>query len=83
MTYERIVGTLSNPSTQIKGNPWWEKLEKTCASLNLEIEPRIFPAATDSRFLRQIGIPCLGFTPVPNTTVLFHDHDERIGVDTF
>jgi len=48
-----------------------------------EIEPEVFPAATDSRFFRQIGLPCFGFSPMNNTTILLHDHNESIHKDVF
>jgi aminoacylase len=43
---------------------------------NVKLEPEIFPAATDSRFIRQAGIPAFGFSAMKNTPVLLHDHDE-------
>jgi aminoacylase len=42
----------------------------------LELHQRIFPAATDIRYVRQIGIPAFGFSPMNNTPILLHDHDE-------
>lgn len=30
-----------------------------------------------------MGIPALGFSPMNNTPVLLHDHDEFIGADTY
>lgn len=42
----------------------------------LVLKPQLFPAATDSRFLRQLGVPALGFSPMNNTPVLLHDNDE-------
>jgi aminoacylase len=43
------------------------------------LEPQIFPAATDSRYLRQLGVPALGFSPMRHTPVLLHDNDEVAG----
>ena len=48
-------------------------------NVNLET----FPAATDSRFLRAIGIPVIGFSPMRNTPVLLHEADERLHRDVF
>lgn len=31
----------------------------------------------------QVGIPAIGFTPINNTPVLLHDHDEFIRADTY
>ena len=49
----------------------------------LKVEPQIFTGGTDSRYIRQVGIPALGFSPMNNTPVLLHDHDEFIKADTY
>ena len=38
----------------------------------------VFPAATDSRFLRALGIRALGFSPMKNTEIMLHENDEYI-----
>lgn len=43
----------------------------------------IFYASTDSRFIRQVGIPCFGFSPIQKTPNLLHKHDEYISVDGY
>lgn len=40
-------------------------------------------AATDSRYLREVGIPALGVSYLKNTPLLLHDHDERMHEDIF
>ena len=52
-------------------------------SRNITIEPEIFPAATDSRYLRWAGYQCLGFSPMNNTPILLHDHNEFLNEDVF
>jgi len=44
----------------------------------MKMEPRVFPAATDSRFLRALGIRALGFSPMRSTEVMLHENDEYI-----
>lgn len=44
---------------------------------------RIFPAGTDSRYLRELGISALGFSPMNNTPVLLHDHNEFLNETIF
>ena len=39
---------------------------------DLEIDPQIFPAGSDARFVRQIGIPALGFSPMNFTPVVLN-----------
>ena len=64
----------------------------------LKVKPQIFSAGTDARCIREVrllnncpvlhpylqaGIPAIGFSPMPNTPVLLHDHDEFINEGTF
>uniref|UniRef100_A0A8C9UPK4 N-acyl-aliphatic-L-amino acid amidohydrolase n=1 Tax=Spermophilus dauricus TaxID=99837 RepID=A0A8C9UPK4_SPEDA len=64
-------------------NPWWAAFNRVCKDMNLTLEPEIFPAATDSRYLRAVGIPALGFSPMNRTPVLLHDNDERLHETVF
>lgn len=64
-------------------NPWWAAFSRVCKDMNLTVEPKIFPAATDSRYLRAVGVPALGFSPMNQTPVLLHDHNERLHEDVF
>ncbi|XP_064352551.1 aminoacylase-1 isoform X2 [Camelus dromedarius] len=59
-------------------DPWWAAFSGVCKDMNLTLEPEIFPASTDSRYLRAAGVPALGFSPMNRTPVLLHDHDERL-----
>ncbi|KAM6160784.1 aminoacylase-1-like [Erethizon dorsatum] len=59
-------------------DPWWAAFSRICKDMNLTLELEIFPAATDSRYIRAAGIPALGFSPMNHTPVLLHDHDERL-----
>lgn len=65
------------------GSPWWALLQSTLAELDIRVRPSIFPAATDSRFLRAVGYQCLGFSPIRNSPVLLHENDEYIGVGVY
>lgn len=51
-------------STDAKENPWWGVFTNAAAASGIALEPEIFPAATDSRFLRELGIRALGFSPM-------------------
>uniref|UniRef100_A0A2K5PJ67 Aminoacylase-1 n=1 Tax=Cebus imitator TaxID=2715852 RepID=A0A2K5PJ67_CEBIM len=59
-------------------NPWWAAFSRVCKDMNLTVEPEIHTVATDSRYLRAVGVPALGFSPMNRTPVLLHDHDERL-----
>ncbi|XP_073973329.1 aminoacylase-1-like isoform X2 [Rhodnius prolixus] len=64
-------------------NPYWVTFKRECDRLGLKLKEAIFPGGTDSRFLRQIGIPAFGFSPMNKTPVLLHDHDEYLSEATF
>lgn len=51
--------------------------------LGKEVEPEIFPAATDSRYFRLKDTPCFGFSPIRNTPILLHDHNEFLNDKVF
>jgi len=49
----------------------------------LKIKPIVCFGATDCRFIRQQGTPAIGFSPIINTPVLIHDHDEFLKADDY
>lgn len=60
-------------------NPWWNLLENAVELAGGKLgKPEVFPAATDSRYFRELGLPAIGFSPMANTPVLLHDHNEVI-----
>ncbi|XP_073949486.1 aminoacylase-1-like [Choristoneura fumiferana] len=65
------------------GNPYWIAFKAAADELKIKLDCRIFPAATDSRYVRQVGIPALGFSPMNFTPVLLHDHNEYLKADVF
>ncbi|EDW84997.1 uncharacterized protein Dwil_GK14410 [Drosophila willistoni] len=64
-------------------NPFWLAFKQTLDSLGLKTRVRVFPGATDSRYVRHAGIPALGFSPINKTQILLHDHDEYLRADTY
>jgi len=64
-------------------NPWWVAFNSVFTEMKLDMKLEIFPAATDSRFLRQIGLPAIGFSPMNDTPVLLHDHNEKLNSAVF
>jgi len=64
-------------------DPWYAAMKVAFAKHQLQIRPQIFPAGTDSRYLREVGIPAIGFSPMPNTPVLLHDHNEFLNESVF
>ncbi|KAL5705961.1 N-acyl-aliphatic-L-amino acid amidohydrolase [Ranunculus cassubicifolius] len=60
-----------------KSNPWWGLLEEAVKEAGGKIgKPEVFPASTDARYFRQLGLPAIGFSPMANTPILLHDHNE-------
>lgn len=47
------------------------------------LAPEIFPGGTDGRYLREQGLPVIGFSPIRRTPILLHCHDEYLPVDVF
>uniref|UniRef100_A0A667G7F7 N-acyl-aliphatic-L-amino acid amidohydrolase n=1 Tax=Lynx canadensis TaxID=61383 RepID=A0A667G7F7_LYNCA len=79
VTFEFIQKwTESRVTSTNDSDPWWAAFSGVFKDMNLTLEPEIFPAATDSRYLRAVGVPALGFSPMNCTPVLLHDHDERL-----
>ncbi|WOL19501.1 hypothetical protein Cni_G28299 [Canna indica] len=65
-------------------NPWWTLLEEAIKKANGKLsKPEIFPASTDARFFRELGIPAFGFSPMANTPILLHDHNEFLNKDEY
>ncbi|XP_050364525.1 uncharacterized protein LOC126783155 [Argentina anserina] len=84
MTYQIIEG---GPTRDYKGrplltptddsNPWWPVFKQAVTAAGGKLAmPEILPSTTDARFMRQQGIPTLGFSPMTNTPILLHDHNE-------
>jgi aminoacylase len=65
-------------------NPWWEVFRSTlhegCGAC---VRTEVFPAATDSRFLRALGVKAMGFSPMRNSPILLHENDEYLSEDVF
>ncbi|KAI0494859.1 hypothetical protein KFK09_025005 [Dendrobium nobile] len=58
-------------------NPWWSIFKQAISASGGKLgKPEILSSTTDARFMRQMGIPTLGFSPMANTPVLLHDHNE-------
>lgn len=73
-----------SPATIINGsNPYWVRFKAASEKINYPILPVVPPGSTDSRFIRNIGIPAFGFSPMANTPTLLHEVNERINADVF
>ncbi|KAJ0965025.1 hypothetical protein J5N97_026163 [Dioscorea zingiberensis] len=76
--------TDSEALEKYSSNPWWTLLEEAVKKANGKLsKPKIFPASTDARFFRELGLPAFGFSPMANTPVLLHDHNEFLKQDEY
>ncbi|KAK0138926.1 Aminoacylase-1A [Merluccius polli] len=84
ITYEFAQKHMNQNITSTEdSDPWWNAFSTTCKAMNMLLEKEIFPAATDSRFIRAVGIPAVGFSPMNRTPILLHDHNEFLNEQVF
>ncbi|KAK9874876.1 hypothetical protein WA026_005690 [Henosepilachna vigintioctopunctata] len=75
-----------NPTPDTKlddSNIFWRAFREASEELNLELDIVRCIATSDSRYIRLLGIPSFGFSPMNNTKPLMHANDEYLGVETF
>jgi aminoacylase len=70
-------------STDASLNPWFAVFTNALKDQGMDCTPQIFPAATDSRFLRLLGIRAFGFSPMRNCEIMLHENDEYIPESVF
>ncbi|GJX27741.1 aminoacylase-1 [Tanacetum coccineum] len=62
-----------------ESNPWWAVFKNAIEAIGGELsKPEILASTTDARYIRRLGIPALGFSPMKNTPILLHDHNEYL-----
>eukprot|EP01119_Soliformovum_irregulare_P013129 TRINITY_DN3466_c0_g1_i1.p1 TRINITY_DN3466_c0_g1~~TRINITY_DN3466_c0_g1_i1.p1 ORF type:complete len:327 (+),score=120.73 TRINITY_DN3466_c0_g1_i1:295-1275(+) len=84
ITYEFIQHLMQNKATSIQDDhAWWRIFRDALTEQGCKLETEIFPAATDSRFIRNKGYPAFGFSPMNFTPTLLHDHNEFLNDKIF
>lgn len=84
VSFEYYVRNPEIKSTKIDGSvEFWNVLQDTISGMGYTLDCVTGPGATDARFLRKQGIPAIGMSPILNTPLLLHAHDERIHVDSY
>ncbi|KAG4068365.1 hypothetical protein HA402_007885 [Bradysia odoriphaga] len=71
------------PTKTDASNIFWVAFKEAIDELGLKIRTQVFTGGTDSRFIRGVNIPAIGFSPIFNTPVLLHDHDEFLSADVY
>ncbi|XP_043464251.1 aminoacylase-1-like [Leptopilina heterotoma] len=64
-------------------NIFWMAFKKASDNLNIKLDPMIRLGASDSRFLRSMGVPTFGFTPINYTPIRMHGDNEFLNKDIF
>ena len=64
-------------------NIWFQAFKRAMAKNNAKIATLVFPAGTDANYLREVGIPAFGFSPMNHTPVLLHDTNEFLNEKIF
>ncbi|MFS7941548.1 putative N-acyl-aliphatic-L-amino acid amidohydrolase [Helianthus anomalus] len=58
-------------------NPWWTVFKNAVEACGGKLsKPEILASTTDAKYMRVRGIPSLGFSPMKNTPILLHEHNE-------
>lgn len=58
-------------------------ISETLQDFDINHKVETFPGATDSRYIREAGIPAYGLSPFNLTPILLHDHNEYLNKDIF
>ncbi|KAL3695059.1 hypothetical protein R1sor_008710 [Riccia sorocarpa] len=65
-------------------NPWWIMFKEAIAKAGGTLaKPEILMGSTDARYAREQGIPALGFSPMTNTPILLHEHNEFLNAKEY
>ena len=84
VTYEFHQKCMDQQITSTEeSDPWWKAFSGVCRDMKLPLKLEIFPAATDSRYIRAAGYSALGFSPMNRTPVLLRDCNEFLNEDVF
>lgn len=84
----KFVHKVNVPAMTQQDSPFWRAFSQGLAesrgqSPGPAVQPGVFFAATDARFVREVNVPSIGFSPMELMPVLLHKHDEFITVDGY
>ncbi|XP_035428662.2 aminoacylase-1-like [Spodoptera frugiperda] len=84
VTFEYVVKNPQVKNTKIDGSvPFWDVMKKVVTDMGYTMKCVICPGATDARHVRRQGIPAINFSPILETPMLLHAHNERIHIDMY
>ncbi|XP_051172670.1 aminoacylase-1A-like [Leptopilina boulardi] len=64
-------------------NIYWSAFKKAADDFGVKLNPEISAWGSDANYIRALGIPALGFSPINNTRVLLHADNEYLNKDIF
>ncbi|CAH1646602.1 unnamed protein product [Spodoptera littoralis] len=64
-------------------NPFWVSMQNTLSRMGIRLEPVVKTAMSDATFIRNKGIPTIGFATKTKTIPRLHAKDEYQNVETF
>ncbi|XP_075975586.1 aminoacylase-1-like [Anticarsia gemmatalis] len=71
------------PTKLDASNPFWVAFKAASDELKISLKQCTFPGGTDSRYLRELGIPAIGFSPMNRTVPGLHEHDEHLSAQVY
>ncbi|XP_028142365.1 aminoacylase-1 isoform X3 [Diabrotica virgifera virgifera] len=74
---------LVTPTKVDNSNSYWIAFKSAADELGMRLVPLVCPAKSDMTFVRDLGIPAIGFSPMSNTEPLLHRFNEHLHRDTF
>ncbi|KAK9500208.1 hypothetical protein O3M35_001510 [Rhynocoris fuscipes] len=84
VTYEILEYNPKAPKTETdESNRFWMAIKEALDEMNVEYNVVGCPGATDARFVRRVGIPALGLSPMKNTPILLHSDNEMLNEKVF
>ncbi|XP_045769333.1 aminoacylase-1-like [Maniola jurtina] len=84
VTYEFLQKADHVAPTRVDdSNPYWVAFKAAVDKLKVPLKVRTFPAGTDSRYIRELGVSALGFFPYRHTRPALHEHNESLRASVF
>ncbi|CAA92447.1 N-acyl-aliphatic-L-amino acid amidohydrolase [Caenorhabditis elegans] len=84
VTYEFSQHSDYKPvSPHTRDDPFWAAFEDSLKQENCEFTTEVCVGSTDSRFVRKAGVPAINFSPMINTPVRAHAHNEFLNEKVF
>ena len=70
-------------SSTEESSPWFRAFKRAMKKNDIKFSTLVFPAGTDASYIREVGIPAYGFSPMNHTPVLLHDTNEFLNETIF